>query len=249
MRYKPIFWGLAPYTIAKTSLAARVSDRQVCILALHNSASRAVDISGSSVVDTANCSITANSSSAEAIYLSGNASLKADCLYAAGKVAANLTQLELACGKAREGAGRALDPFRFKKVPIAGPWIDLKGCGQTFVSGGNGNGDCNGTGKTPNQVPSDYVVKLKPGTYSSLEIKGRVALQPGDYLIDGGVLRFTSQSVVTGQNVTFFLLNGAQIDIHGGASFQITAPTTGSWAGFSVVAASNNTSSAVINGT
>lgn len=247
-KYRPIFWGLSPFTIAKTSKAARVSDREVCILALHNTASRAVDISGSSIVDTANCSITSNSNSTESIYLSGNASLKAECLYATGNVAATLSQVVLACGKASEGVSRTPDPFRFKKLPIAQAWVDLKGCGQNIVTGGGGNGDCNGTGKTPNQAPPDYTVTLKPGTYGSLEIKGKVKLLPGDYIIDGGVLRFTSQSIIAGDKVTFFLINGAQINIHGGANFHITASATGTWAGFSIVAASNNIANAVING-
>lgn len=246
--YDPIFWGLSPYNIAKTSVAARVPDREVCILALHRTASRAVDISGSSKVDTSNCTITSNSDSAQSIYLSGTATLKSQCLYTTGQVAATLAHLELACGDAHEGASRTPDPFRSKILPGAQTWVSLAGCGQNFVSGGGGNGDCNGTGKTPNKVPADYSVTLKPGTYGSLEIKGKVNLEPGNYIIDGSALRFTSQSTVMGENVTFFLLNGAAVDIHGGAHFRITAPTTGSWAGFSMVAARNNTETAVING-
>lgn len=246
--YDPLFWGLAPYKIARTSVAARVTDREICILALHGTASRAVDVSGSSTVDTSNCTITSNSDSAQSIYLSGTATLKSECLYTAGQVAATLAHLELACGEAREGTARALDPFKSKILPGAQSWVSLDGCGQTFVSGGGGNGDCNGTGRTPNKVPFDYSVTLKPGTYGSLEIRGNVSLRPGNYIIDGGALRFTSQSVVTGENVTFFLLNGAEVDFHGSASIRVTAAATGAWAGFSLVAARNNTAPAVING-
>lgn len=248
LKYNPLFWGLQPYTIDRESIAARMPGIEACILALHRTASRAFEVSGGASVDTSGCTITSNSRDPQSIYLSGSATLKAECLYAAGKVSATLAHLELACGKAVEDILPIADPFRFKKMPTAGSWLDLAGCGQNFVSGGGGNGDCNGTGKTPNNAPDGYRVELKPGTYGGLEIKGNVFLQPGNYIIDGGSLRFTSQSVVSGDGVTFFLLNGAQLDIHGGATFHISAPTTGDWAGFSIVAARNNTASATING-
>ncbi|HVK91158.1 MAG TPA: alpha/beta hydrolase, partial [Mycoplana sp.] len=101
---------------------------------------------------------------------------------------------------------------------------------------------------SPNKVPDGYAVTLKPGTYQDLQVKGKVSLQPGNYIIDGGTLKFASQSVITGEGVTFFLLNGAELDLHGGSTFKVTAATTGEWAGFSIVAGRNNTARAVING-
>lgn len=246
--YEPIFWGLSPYRISREAVAVRMFDREACILALHPTAQRAFEVSGSAKVDTSKCTITSNSTDAQSIYLGGTATLKAECLYAAGKVSATLANLDLACGKPQENVSRTPDPFKNKAMPIAGSWVSLAGCGQNFVGNGGGNGDCNGTGKTPNKPSTEYAVTLKPGTYGELEIKGRVNLQPGMYIIDGGTLKFTSQSVISGDGVTFFLLNGAEIDIHGGATFNIKAATTGPWAGFSIVAARNNTEPAVING-
>ncbi|OCP19907.1 MULTISPECIES: TadE/TadG family type IV pilus assembly protein [unclassified Ensifer] len=248
LKYAPLFWGLRPYTIHRESVAARMPGREACILALHPTASRAFEVSGSASVDTSGCTITSNSSDTQSIYLSGSATLKAECLYAAGKVSATLAHLELACGKAVEGVPPILDPFRFKKMPTTASWVNLAGCGQNFVAGGGGNGDCNGTSKTPNNAPAGYTVELKPGTYGGLEIKGKVLLRPGYYIIDGGSLKFTSQSVVAGEGVTFFLLNGAQLDIHGGSTFKVSPSLSGDWAGFSIVAARNNTATATING-
>ncbi|OMQ38823.1 TadE/TadG family type IV pilus assembly protein [Ensifer sp. 1H6] len=248
LKYAPLFWGLQPYTIDRESVAARMPGREACILALHPTASRAFEVSGSATVDTSGCTITSDSSDAQSIYLSGSATLKAECLYATGKVSATLANLELACGKAVEGVPPIPDPFRFKKMPTTGSWVNLSGCGQNFVAGGGGNGDCNGTSKTPNNAPAGYTVELKPGTYGGLEIKGGVLLRPGSYIINGGTLKLASQSVLTGEGVTFFLMNGAQLDIHGGSTFKITPSLTGDWAGFSIVAARNNTETAVING-
>ncbi|MBD9371147.1 pilus assembly protein [Rhizobium sp. ARZ01] len=246
--YDPVFWGLSPYKISRESVAVRAQDGEACILALHPTAPRAFEVSGSAKVDTSNCTITSNSTDAQSIYLGGAATLKAECLYAAGKISATLASLDLVCGKGQENVSRTPDPFKKKAMPNAGNLVSLAGCGQNFVGNGGGNGDCNGTGKTPNKAPDGYAVTLKPGTYGGLEIKGKVNLQPGNYIIDGGTLKLTSQSVVNAEGVTFFLLNGAQIDIHGGSTFHVTAPTTGTWAGFSIVAARNNTQPAVING-
>ena len=246
--YDPVFWGLTPFVISRKSVAARQADREACILALNPTASRAIEVSGSAAVDTSNCTITSNSDDAQSIYLSGTATLKAECLYATGKIYATLAHLELGCEQAREGVSRTPDPFKKKAVPTAGNWVSLSGCGQAFVGNGGGNGDCNGTGKTPNKIPDGYSVTLKPGSYGELEIKGKVSLQPGNYIIDGGVLKFTSQSAVSGEGVTFFLLNGAEVDLHGGSNFHVTAATSGDWAGFVIVAARNNTEPAVING-
>ncbi|MCK3780543.1 pilus assembly protein [Ensifer sesbaniae] len=248
LKYDPLFWGLQPYTIDRASVAARMPGREACMLALSSTAARAFEVSGSASVNTSGCTITSNSSDAQSIYLSGSASLKAECLYATGKVSATLAHLELACGKAVEDVPPILDPFRFRKMPTTGSWVNLAGCGQNFVAGGGGNGDCNGTSKTPNNAPVGYTVELKPGTYGGLEIKGKVLLRPGSYIIDGGVLKLASQSVLTGEGVTFFLMNGAQLDIHGGSTFNITPSLTGDWAGFAIVAARNNTATATING-
>lgn len=246
--YDPLFWGLRPYQISRESVAVRVLDKEACMLALHPTATRAVDVSGSAIVDTSNCTITSNSVDAQSIYVGGTATVKAECFYATGKVSTTLASVNLACGKAREGVPPTPDPFKKKGMPTAGSLVSLAGCGQNFVGNGGGNGDCNGTGKTPSKVPDDYSVTLKPGTYRGLEVKGKVRLEAGNYVIDGGVLKFTSQSTISGEGVTFFLLNGAQIDIHGGANFHVTAATNGPWAGFVIVAARNNIETAVING-
>ncbi|MBB3545541.1 TadE/TadG family type IV pilus assembly protein [Rhizobium sp. BK399] len=246
--YDPVFLTRLSFPISRHSGASYQNAAEACILALNPTANRAFEVSGSSKVDTSGCTITANSISDEAIYVGGSGNLKTECLYTPGKVSASPSNTKLACGSAHEGSAPAVDPFQRKKMPTAGQTVDLSGCGVNYVGGGGGGGNCNGTGKTSNKPPEGYAVTLKPGTYAGLEIKGNVKLQPGDYVIDGGVLKFASQSVVTGDGVTFFLLNGAQLDIHGGSTFNVTAPTSGTWAGFSIVADRSNTAPAVING-
>jgi hypothetical protein len=246
--YQPVFWSRLPFPVSKRAVAGRAPDLEACILALSKTADRAFEVSGSAEADMSGCTITSNSRDDQSIYVGGSGALIAECLYAAGGISLNTLKVELACDAPREGTPQVRDPFLSKAMPRPGTRIDLSGCGQNFVTGGGGNGTCNGTGKTPNGAKSDYVVNLKPGTYGSLEIKGKVALAPGAYVIDGGSLKLTSQSVVTGQGVTFFLMNGADIEIQGGATFTLTPQTEGDWAGFALVAGRGNTAEAIING-
>ncbi|WEX74555.1 pilus assembly protein TadG-related protein [Sinorhizobium numidicum] len=245
--YKPLFLERLPLQIRRQAVAARAAGAEACILALNETADRAFNVSGSAVADLTGCSIVSNSSDDQSIYVGGTGKLKAECLYAAGGIYGSPQAVSLACESAVEGSPRVPDPFASKVTPKTSAWVDLSGCGQGFVAGGGGNGDCNGTGKTPKDT-AGYVVTLKPGTYGSLEFKGAINLQPGNYIIDGGRLELGSQTVVNGQGVTFFLMNDAELTIHGGATFNISPALDGVWAGFSIVAEHGNQEAAIING-
>ncbi|MBP2238255.1 Flp pilus assembly protein TadG [Sinorhizobium kostiense] len=247
MEYTPPFLDRMPFQIRRQAVAARSAGAEACILALHPTAQRAFNVSGSAIADMTGCAIVSNSNHNESIYVGGTGRLKAECLYAAGGIYGSPQHITLDCEHAVEGSPRVSDPFADKAMPKTSAWVDLSGCGVNYVSGGGGNGDCNGTGKTPKNTDG-YVVTLKPGTYGTFEVKGTVKLEPGYYIIDGGRLELAAQSVVTGRGVTFFLLNGADLMIRGGATFDISPSLDGEWAGFSIVAEHGNTERAVVNG-
>jgi hypothetical protein len=54
---------------------------------------------------------------------------------------------------------------------------------------------------------------------------------PGVHVIDGGELRFNANAIVTAPGVMFYLTNGANVTMNGGATLHITAPTTGTYHG------------------
>ncbi|WP_026621321.1 Flp pilus assembly protein TadG [Ensifer sp. WSM1721] len=245
--YKSLFLERLPLTIRRQAVAARAAGAEACILALHRTADRAFEVSGSAAADLTGCTVVSNSNDAQSIYVGGSGKLKAECLYAAGGIYSSPQSIALTCKGAVEGSPRVPDPFASKVLPKTSTWVDLSGCGQNFVAGGGGNGDCNGTGKTPKNADG-HVVTLKPGTYGGLDLKGAIKLESGNYMIDGGRLELGSQTVVNGQRVTFFLMNGAELKINGGATFNISPSLEGAWAGFSIVAEHGNTASAIING-
>ena len=195
--HKPLFLERLPLQIRRLAIAARASGAEACILALHHTADRAFEVSGSAIADLTGCAVLSNSDDDQSVYIGGSGKLKAECLYAAGGIYSSPQAVQLACEAAVEGSPRIPDPFASKVLPRPSGWTDLSGCGQAYVAGGGGNGDCNGTGKTPKNADG-YVVTLKPGTYGGLDLKGAVALQAGNYIIDGGRLELGSQTVVSG---------------------------------------------------
>jgi hypothetical protein len=61
-----------------------------------------------------------------------------------------------------------------------------------------------------------------------MKIQGTVDMAPGVYVIDGATgngLEIGSKADVTGEGVTFYLINGAEIRINGDATINVRAPT------------------------
>jgi hypothetical protein len=73
--------------------------------------------------------------------------------------------------------------------------------------------------------------ELNPGTYCGLTLQGNVTLNSGVYVISGGTLKINASANVTGTGVTFFLTNGATLQINGNATLNLSAPTSGSYKG------------------
>ncbi len=73
---------------------------------------------------------------------------------------------------------------------------------------------------------------LDPGTYcGGLTLQGTVTLNSGVYVISGGSLKINANANVTGVGVTFFLTNGATLQINGNATLNLSAPTSGTYQG------------------
>jgi hypothetical protein len=212
-------WG--SFGIYRESIAIRSKPMEICILALHPSKARSFTVSGNTNVDLTGCTAVANSGSGQAIYVAGSAQFKGKCLVSHGGV--SLSQpVSLACGAPRTNAPAVADPYANKQLPKAAAVA------------------------TP--LPFGAVVAVIPGTYKDVVINGDAVLAPGNYIIDGGQLKLTAQANVVGKGVTFFLLNDAELDIHGSATVNLSASRYGPWAGFLFVADRENANRVVING-
>jgi len=123
------------------------------------------------------------------------------------------------------GAPAVADPLSYLIAPTAGV------CTSQTVAG---------TGSTT----------LNPGTFCSgfnLNTNVTVALNPGTYIIEGGVNLGTG-TTLTGTGVTLFFTGSGQLQMNTGSTAQLVAPTTGSLAGIVIWEASSDSNAMIING-
>ena len=87
---------------------------------------------------------------------------------------------------------------------------------------------------------NNKVTRINPGVYDGFTPKGDIVLNPGTYIIDGGSFKVNAGTSVTGTGVTFVLTSRtvagtpssvATMAVNGGATLDITAPSTGTYAG------------------
>jgi hypothetical protein len=213
---------------------------EYCVLALDPTRQRAISIDGSSTVRMPGCTIAANSNASPAIYLGNSAYVEAECLQSPGSIEVSGFRSDLSCETPRAGAPSVADPFQGLPVPEVGAPLSQNGCGQAIGQGG-GAGGCEAG------YSVGGVLNLTPGTYSGLDVKGRVHLEPGEYIM-AGQLHINASANLTGEGVTFFMQPGAQVNINGNASIELSAPRAGTYSGFLFVTMPGFTNTLKLNG-
>ena len=226
--------------IVRHSVVAMDSSDTACVLTLDKTASRAVNISGNTSLDVSGCTIAANSESDSAIYLGGSGTLSADCLHTSGGISASNAALMLNCKKPVTKAATVSDPYSSTLMPKPGVEISQNGCGSS-LSQGNKFKNCE-AGDLVNGI-----LNIKPGTYSELNVKDKLHLEPGEYIINGAV-KINAKANITGTGVTLFLGPNASLSINGGASVNLIAPTAGTYQGFVIATLPGYTKSISLNG-
>ncbi len=199
--------GTTSLQAATTATAVRMQDGPpACILALSETANGAVTFAGSSTTVAVGCAIYSNSASSSSITVNGSATVKADGFCSVGGFSGPAALKAIA----QEHCNPALDPFAGIATPSA------SGCTYNNLT------------VQPNKSKG-----LVSGVYcGGLDIKGDATLGPGVYFIKDGGLSISSQSNVSGKDVTFVLMGkGAGFTINGGANIDLSAPMTGDHAG------------------
>jgi hypothetical protein len=177
-----------------------------CVLALNRSVLGGVTITGSSSFAADGCVVHSNSSHASGMVLDGSSLPRAAGFCSVGGVSTTRAIKP----EPQSYCEVMADPFASVAPPSSG------GCtyNQIVVS--------------PNQTKT-----LSPGAYcGGLELKGKVTLQPGVYVIKNGPLIITSQAEVSGTGVTFYLTgSNAGFTIDGSSSLNVGAPSNGPYGG------------------
>ena len=196
--------------------AAAVPDGVYCVVSLESTSATGVTFGGNTTTDLG-CGVATNSTGPSAISVNGSPTIMASPIAAVGGVPP----------ASRFGAGSVTLPY---SPPQPDPFASLP---PAEIPPGT---TCNPEASVN---PNDTAT-LSPGCYNGMDLKGTVTLNPGVYYINGSSLSFGSQANVTGTGVTFILTSTtastspssiAQIDMNGGAQLNLTAPSTGTYAG------------------
>jgi hypothetical protein len=189
--------------IGGRAVAQVTGGASACVLALSDTAPRAIEVSGSTDVTLNGCSIASNSVDHESYYMpNSTAELTADCISTVGEAVIKKPSpdlLEMKCPAVQEQSPKILDPYADVEEP-------------TVTT-------CSAKGQFSATKPPT------PGCYRGMSLSGRVTFPPGLYIIDGADITLSGGSTeLHGNGVTFFFKNGATADLTGTPMLDLTAP-------------------------
>lgn len=190
-----------------------------CVIAL-SPTGNGLSISGNASLNSAQCGVYVNSSSNNAASVVGGSSINTNFLNVVGGITGGGT----ITGSQATGVSPLADPYSGLPINLPAGSCDPAHTNFTVASGANA-----GT--------------ISPGVYcGGMDIKGTVNLAPGVYYLieqgnKGGDFKAGAQAVITGTDVTIILTHRlpnkpfGSVDIVAQASVNLSAPTTGTYAG------------------
>ena len=212
LNFSAMFMQSAPM-IRATATATIVPTGDYCVISLENTSNTGISVGGTANVNLG-CGMITNSTSMDAAVAFGNSTVAASPIAAVGGLdatdnwASNVQLLPFTLAQA--------DPFANISPPVP-------------------------TGSCPNvMVNSNQTATLNPGCYGSMTLRGNVTLNPGNYVLDGGGLTVGAQAVITCNGCVFILTSRTastnpssigSVTVNAGARLNLTAPTTGTYAG------------------
>ncbi len=191
-----------------------------CAVSLNANAKGAITLTGSTSIKGTNCGVQVNSNASGAVNVSGSTKITSTKNCFVGTVSksgsASVSPAPLA------SCGAQADPFANYAKPAVGA------CTQTNLS-----------------IAAASKATLNPGVYCggiTVDGSAQVTLNPGIYIIKNGDLSIAGAGQVKGTGVSFFMTGaGAGLTLAGSGSLNITAPTSGTMAGFAIFLDPSNT--------
>ncbi|MGE5500392.1 MAG: pilus assembly protein TadG-related protein [Ignavibacteriales bacterium] len=200
----------APIVLHVKATAKFDPSNNACLLALSKSSANSVWIHGNGGMTISGCVVSSNSVSSQSIVAAGSSSTSMPCISTAGGVSlnSNVTLTDPECTAPQTNLPPVSDPYKGVALPTPGPCQNWTG--NVHSEGTYCDSGINLTGKIDELTGGTYIFN---GTHIS--ISGGT---------NGGL---TSK----GAGVTIVLLNGAYIEMTGNPPIDLTAPTTGPYAG------------------
>ena len=235
-RYFTQIYAQEPIELRARAVAAVEGGATACLLALSPGAPRAVSLGGSSNVSFKDCDVASNSVASDSFYMYGGSLATTGCVNAAGgaETTAGLTLTD--CAAVNDFAPVVADPYS----PIPEP--DLTGPCKSSTVGSPGTT----TVLTP--TDSHHSGAKSMHFCAGLSVSGNVTFEPGVYLIEGGSFKVNSNAVLKGSEVTFYLADGVDLSFSGSATFDLTAPSSGPYAGLLIFGSRTSTVQHSVNG-
>jgi len=208
--FSSVFMAAAPIITANATAAA-IPSGNYCVVSLESTNVTGITAGGNATVDLG-CGMITNSTSMDAAIAFGSSSVHASPVAAVG----GLDQTD------NWASGTTLLPFTLKQAdPFAS--VDAPAIPSPCSPGGQAKVNSNNTGT------------YGPGCYSSMDFKGNVTLTAGTYIVTGDV-DMGAQAVVTCTGCTIILTNSTPsstggLNINAGAQLNMSAATTGTYAG------------------
>ena len=215
--FSSLFTSSTPVINAEATAAA-VSVGQYCVISLESTTATGITLGGSSTVNLG-CGMSTNSQASTAVYAGGSSNVTASPVAAVGGIPSS----------GNYATGTTLIPYTIAQPD---PYANLPDPTPSNCSGQLSVG-ANQTRRVNNNSGVSC--------YRGMDLKGNVTFDPGIYYIDGssgGSLDVGSQAVVNAPGVVFILTTTstdyskvARVNMNGGAQLNLTAPTSGTYAG------------------
>jgi hypothetical protein len=206
--------------VGARSVAVRQDTGQFCILALDPAASQSVDMSNNAAIPNPNCGVAANSTSDNAIYLENNAYINGPVAtrgewYLANNAGLNGSPLI-------EHGPLMQDPYAEFEIEAPPPCTAQSGSGSNSL--------------TRNLTPGRFC--------SGWDFNNNVTLNlaPGTYFIDSKMELKNNVFVNGPSGVTLVINTNYAVDLGNNAVLNITAPTSGNYAGVALTSRRDATS-------
>lgn len=215
-RYFTLIYSSDPVEIKARAVAEYIQGSNACLLSLDPTVGGAVTVSGSSEVVFEGCDVATNSNDDQAFQMSGGSvQLSTGCVHSVGGVETTTGLTLTTCSAPRTEVPVVIDPYSDVEDPEV-------------------VGDCANGNLTDVSVTPDTGHPLGVGSKhfcGGMSLTGSVNFAPGLYIVDGGTFKINASALVTGSEVTFFLTGGASLSYNGGATINLSAPTSGPLAG------------------
>lgn len=223
------------------------------VVALDSSTDRVIENTGSGCLIVNNGGVFVNSTHSSALYLDGGN----DCAYGGPRVSGDWIQVvggasipawvNVQPSPVQTSVSAISDPLASVPAPAVPAFAaapDMPGCSPSFISGVYSAGNLNlGNHWCTSQVT------VKPGRYTSFTITSdaRAVMQPGLYYIQGGNFTISGAAAVQANDIMIYLSSGA-VQVQASGNVDITAATTGEYAGMAFYMDRTNTSNFTVDG-